>query len=318
MNSEPQLSVVIPAYNEVGNVALIHSALTKVLDTEEGLDYEIIFVNDGSLDDTLIELRQLAKHDHRVRLISFSRNFGKELATTAGIHRAKGAAVVIIDADGQHPVELIPVFLKKWRSGAQVVIGVRRSNRKEGAVKRYGSKLFYKLFNNTTGSHLIPGSTDFRLIDRAVQHEFSRLTERNRITRGLIDWIGYRREIVEFDANARFSGDPAYKIPQLIGLAMNSFISLSLAPLYFSGWAGLAITPLALIAGLIVLVEQLIMHDPLGWNFTGTGMLGILLVFLVGLLLMSQGFIALYISRIHTETQNRPLYVVDEEASVRA
>lgn len=313
----PTLSIVIPSYNEESNIAPFYKILTKELSKDKKLNFEILYVNDGSRDGTVAEIKKLAKSDDRVRLLNFSRNFGKELATTAGIHHAKGDAIIMIDADGQHPAELIHEFLKKWRAGAKVVIGVRKKNQKEGFVKRYGSKLFYKLFNSTTGMKLMPGATDFTLIDRVVQQEFKRLRERNRITRGLIDWIGFKKDTIEFEANARMAGEAGYKFSKLVGLAMNSFVAMSLAPLYFSGYAGLVITPLAFITGLFVIIEQLILGDPIGLKITGTAMLGILLVFLVGLLLMSQGITALYVSHIHTESQDRPLYIVDEEESVR-
>lgn len=311
----PQLSVVIPAFNEEKNVAEIYKQLVSVLD--KLTSFELIFVNDGSRDDTVKELHKLADKDERVRAISFSRNFGKEMATTAGIAHAKGQAIISVDADGQFPPELIPAFLDKWKNGARIVTGVRLSNQKEGVVKRYGSKVFYKMMRSMTGAKITPRATDFRLIDQTVQKEFLRFSEHGRITRGLIDWLGFREEFIEFHAKERMAGEASYNVSKLVKLAMNSFISLSLTPLYFSGYAGLIITPLAFLAGLTVIIEQLLLDDPLNWNFTGTAMLGILLLFFVGILLISQGLTALYISHVHSETQNRPLYVIDPENSVR-
>jgi dolichol-phosphate mannosyltransferase len=284
-----------------------------VLDTF--VSFEIIFVNDGSRDKTLDELHKAAKKDQTIRIISFSRNFGKELATSAGIHYAKGDAIIMVDADGQFPPELIPEFVKKWRNGAQVVTGVRVSNQKEGFIKRYGSKLFYKLMSSLAGAKLTAGATDFRLIDRAVQQEFFRFSERSRMTRGLIDWVGFKEDFIEFHARERMAGEASYKVSKLIKLALNSFVSLSLAPLYFSGWAGIIITPLAFLIGLFIGIEQFALDDPLNLNVTGTAMLGVLILFFMGILLISQGLIALYISHIHTETQNRPLYIIDRRAS---
>ncbi|HEV2412540.1 MAG TPA: glycosyltransferase family 2 protein [Candidatus Saccharimonadales bacterium] len=314
--SSVQLSVIVPSYNEEKNTAPFYKQLTKELTRERGLTYELIYINDGSSDGTVEEIRKLAKKDPRVRLVSFSRHFGKETATTAGIHVARGKAIVMIDADGQHPPQLIHDFLKKWRGGAKVIIGVRKANQKEGLVKRYGSKIFYSLFNTTSGTSLTPGATDFRLIDQDVQKEFKRLTERNRITRGLIDWVGFDKDIIEFVANPRMHGKASYNVSMLIQLFTNSFISLSLAPLYLLSIIGSIFTFIAFLFGIFVIVEQLIMGDPMHLKVTGTGMLGILLVFLVGIVLSSQGIIALYISRIHTETQNRPLYIIDETKSI--
>lgn len=309
------LSVVVPAYNEEANIKPVYKQIVQAL--EPVIAFEIVYVNDGSRDNTLHELQKLAKRDARVRIVNFTRNFGKEMATSAGITHAKGDAVIMVDGDGQFPPELIPEFIKKWQAGAQIVTGVRLSNQKEGFVKRYGSIIFYQLVQNLAGARITPRATDFRLIDKLVQQEFIRFTEHGRMTRGLLDWTGFKEEIIEFHAKPRLAGEATYKVSQLVRLAMNSFISLSLKPLYFSGWAGLVITPVALLLGLFVLVEQLILNDPLGLNFTGTAMLGTLILFLVGLLLMSQGLIALYISHIHTETQNRPLFVIDRSTSVR-
>ena len=312
-----QLSVIIPSFNEQANVGPLYRQLVSELKKEQSLTYELIYVNDGSGDGTAAEVLKLAKRDSNIRLISFSRWFGKETATTAGIRFATGKALIMIDADGQHPPELIHEFLKRWRDGAKVVIGVRKANQKEGFIKRYGSKIFYRLFNATSGITLVPGSTDYRLIDRVVQREFIQMTERHRITRGLIDWIGYRQEFVEFKAKPRMHGKAAYNVPRLISLFANSFVSLSMAPLYALSIAGIAITAVAFIFGIFVFVEQLLLGDPMGLKVTGTGMLGILIVFLVGLLMISQGMVALYISRIHSETQNRPLYIIDEDLSLR-
>lgn len=310
------LSLIIPTYNEAGNIAAFYTQLRTELAKDPDLSYELIYVNDGSHDGTATELKKLAKKDKRVRVITFLRNFGKEVATTAGIHHARGKAVVMLDADGQHPPELIHTFLKKWHAGAKVVVGVRKKNQKEGLIKRFGSKFFYRIINAIADVDVIPGATDFRLIDRSVQKEFTRFTERNRITRGLIDWMGCKKDTVEFVANPRMGGEATYNVSKLVRLAVNSFVSLSQVPLYFSGYAGLIITPLALLAGVFVITEQLILGDPLGLQITGAGMLGILILFLVGMILISQGLIALYISHIHTESQNRPLYIIDRSKSV--
>ncbi len=313
-NKNVELSVVIPCYNEAENVPVLYKQLIGAL---KGIDFEIVYVDDGSRDDTLDELHKLSKKDERVRIVSLSRNFGKEIATTAGITQARGEAVIMVDADGQFPPELIPKFVEKWRAGAQIVTGVRLSNEKEGFIKRYGSKLFYKIIRSMAHIEITPRATDFRLIDKDVREEFLRFSERGRITRGLLDWVGFRNDFIEFRAKPRMAGEATYSVKKLIKLATDSFVSLSLAPLYFSGYAGLIITPFAFLLGLFVFIEQVLLGDPWDLNFTGTAMLGILLLFFVGILLVSQGLIALYISHIHTETQNRPLYIVNRKRSAR-
>jgi len=316
-NSKQLISVIVPCFNEQDNVNAFHKGLALVLDKDKSNAYELVYVNDGSSDNTLPLLKKLAAKDKRVRLLSLSRNFGKEIATTAGIQSAKGAALIIIDGDGQHPPKLIPEFIKRWHKGAQVVVGVRRSNANEGFAKKFGSWLFYRLFNKLSGLYLVPNSTDYRLIDKAVQAEFTKLTERNRSTRGLIDWLGFRREFVEFDAGPRMAGEAGYSLSKLMSLALNSFVSLSLKPLYFSFYIGLVILPLSILLAGFSVTEMLI-GDPLHLRITGSAYLIMLTLFLVGLVLVAQGITALYLSHIHTETQNRPLYVIDKQNSRRA
>lgn len=309
------LSAVIPLYNEQASLKDFHTSLKNALQLLD-ITYEIIYVNDGSTDTTLSILTELTEKDDTIRVVSLSRNFGKELATSAGIVHARGNATVIMDGDGQHPPKLIGSFLQKWRDGAQVVIGVRATNQKEGFIKKTGSKLFYGLFNMMSDSKIVPRSTDYRLIDAVVQAEFSRFQERRRITRGLIDWLGYKRDYVAFDAPARLAGEANYKVSKLVKLAMDSFVSLSLKPLYVFGWVGIFVTFGALLAGLFILIEQFILGDPLSLHFSGAVILGIAMSFMIGLVLISQGVLAIYLSHIHSQTQGRPLYVVDKSQSI--
>lgn len=311
------VSVIVPAYNESEGIEFFHSKLLlPALKKAAGNSYEIIYINDGSRDDTLEILSGLARSNKRIKIVNLSRNFGKEIATTAGIHEALGDAVIIMDSDGQHPPSILQQFIDKWRDGAQVVVGVRASNQREGLIKKWGSKIFYKLFNSTSGSEIVPRSTDYRLIDRTVRNEFLRFSERQRITRGLIDWLGFKRAYVEFDAPARIAGEANYKTGQLIKLAVNSFISLSLRPLFFFGWIGVVITCLSLLSGVAIFIEQILLGDPLALQFTGTALLGIFTSFLIGLVLTSQGMIAIYLSHVYGQTQDRPLFVVDLKHSV--
>ncbi len=273
-------------------------------------DFEIVFVDDGSTDDTTEQVMTLIKKYPYISMIEFSRNFGKEAATSAGIHFAKGDALIMIDADGQHPVEVIPVFIKRWENGKKVVVGVRKENKDEGLVKKYGSIIFYKLFNKFSGVKLVPGSTDFRLIDRQVQQEFNKLSEINRITRGLIDWMGFDKDYIEFKANPRIHGEASYTFKKLVKLALNSFVSLSFTPLFIMGYLGLIMCLASLLGGAFLVIEGLVLNDPLNLAVTGSGYLGILSIFLIGCVLISQGLMSLYISHIYQESQGRPLYIV--------
>lgn len=305
------LSVVIPMYNEEEVLHDFHALLLPEAKKASNNSFEIIYVNDGSKDSTLQHLTKIASKNKHIKVVNLSRNFGKEIATTAGISIASGDATIIMDGDGQHPPVLLSDFVTKWQTGVQVVIGVRDSNQKEGVIKKWGSKIFYKLFNSTSGAEIVPRSTDFRLIDKVVRVEFLKFTERQRITRGLIDWLGFKRDYITFHAPARLAGEASYKTSQLIKLAMNSFVSLSLTPLFFFGWIGVTITSLSLLVGIFILVEQFLLGDPLLLNFTGPALLGIFTSFLIGLVLTSQGIIAIYLSHVHGQSQARPLFVID-------
>lgn len=314
-NQHLELSFVVAAYNEQAGIRQFHTALLAVLENLQ-LPYEIIYCNDGSTDNTLGLLKQIAAEDKDVRIITLSRNFGKEIATTAGLHAAVGKAIIMLDADGQHPVELIPQFVERWQAGNEVVVGVRIANQREGLIKRYGSKLFYGLFNRLLGGNFHPGATDYRLIDKIVQAEFTKMTERNRVTRGLIDWLGYQQDYIYFKANPRLHGEPTYSFGKLFKLAIDSVVSLSISPLYIAAYVGAVVLPISLLVGLVMAVNVLF-GDPLSLHATGGAYLTVFILFLIGILLMSQGIIGLYLSHIHTETQGRPLYIIDRDRSIR-
>lgn len=303
------ISIVVPVFNEAAGLADFHHALSQALRALP-LDYEIVYCNDGSTDASENVIAAISQKDKHVRLVGLSRNFGKECALTAGIAAATGAGVLTIDADGQHPVDLISEFIAHWQNDADVVVGIR-----DGATS-LSSRLFYKLFNRLTGERLIPHSTDFRLLDRKVVDAFLRLEEHNRITRGLIDWVGFKRDFITFKAKPREYGTATYSGKQLRRLAADSFVSLSSVPLFIFGYLGIFITLGSGILGIAVIIEQIILRDPLAWRFTGTAMLGTLILFLIGIVLMSQGMIALYISHIHTQSKRRPLYIIDESRSI--
>jgi len=308
----PVLSVVIPLYNEAASLPHFYATLKPVL-AELGVSYELIFVDDGSIDNGPAILEDLRAKDSTINILRLSRNFGKEIAVTAGMHRARGKAILTLDADGQHPVERIPAFIEKWEAGNKVVIG-RRSNRHAGFVKRVGTRLFYSVIRRMTGVRIDPDLTDFRLVDHEVQVEFNKLTEHGRITRGLIDWLGYKRAIVMYTERPRLAGTSPYSLRKLTKLAIDSTISLSISPLYIASYIGVIILPIATLMGL-GMVADWAFGDPLGLHAKGSAYLIVLMLWLVGILLISQGIIGLYLSHIHTETQNRPLYVVDEEGS---
>lgn len=309
----PTLSVIIPVHNEESNLLWHHKKVTKHLQSL-GISYEIIYINDGSTDSSLSILKEIHAEDPTSRYLSFSRNFGKEPATSAGLHAARGEAAIMIDADGQHPIEQVEEFLTQWRAGNKVVVGIRTANTNEGAVKRYGSKLFNKAINTLTENNTPQGSTDFRLLDRQVIDEFCKLEEHNRITRGLIDWLGFQRSYVYFIAPERHAGQASYSVRKLVQLAVHALVSQTTKPLQFTGYLGAFVMAMSIIVGIFLLVEAFVLGDPLKLGVTASGLLALFISFLVGVVLTCQWLLALYIENIHNETQGRPLYIVSEKS----
>jgi dolichol-phosphate mannosyltransferase len=309
--SKKLISIVVPLYNEEASVPAFNTALLKQLKLLPNYRFEIVYVNDGSIDKTATLIKNFVSQNKDIKLLELSRNFGKESALTAGITLAKGNAIITMDGDLQHPVNMIPKFINKWESGSVVVVGVRQKSKSDSTIKKGGSRIFYKTFNAFGDQTIVPGSTDFRLIDSSVQIEFIKLKESGRMTRSLIDWLGFNPSYVSFVADDRAAGHASYKLSKLIKLAMDSFVSSSPAPLFLFGIIGFFITTASLLLGVFILVEQLLFGDPWNLQFTGTAMLAILILFLVGLILMSQGIISVYLSHIHTQSKQRPLYVID-------
>jgi dolichol-phosphate mannosyltransferase len=309
------VTVVIPVYNEAAGIATFHKDLTEVLRQATDNSYEIVYCDDGSADTTQGIITHLCDDKH-VKLVALSRNFGKEYAITAALAHASGDAVIMMDADGQHPVEAIPEFIEAWRNGADVVIGQRSAADAESFNKRLSSKLFYSLLNRFSSLKVDPLATDFRLLDRVVVDQYLLLSETDRQARGLIDWLGFTRTTVAIERKERIAGSATYSTKKLIKLAVDSLVSQSSRPLYLLLALGAVIMLLAGILGAAVLIEQIALGDPLHWKFTGTAMLGILTLFLVGIVISAQGIASLYIATIYNQVKGRPLYIVNYKKSV--
>jgi dolichol-phosphate mannosyltransferase len=309
MEDKTLISIVVPVYNEAENIPRFFVDLKKILSgLEEKYDWEIIFIDDGSRDSSAAELQKIT--DSRVRVLELSRNFGKEAALSAGLSQARGEAAVMIDADFQHPMELIPEMINKWEAGAEVVVGVRKKNKKAGLVKRAGSFVFYKVIRRISAVEIMPNETDFRLVSREVIDAFNQLREKNRMTRALIDWIGFKRDYIYFEANERADGHAGYSISKLISLALNSFVSLSLLPLKLAGYLGIFIIFTVGPFGFYVLLGKYVFDWAYAASFSGPAQLAFLITFLVGVILSSLGLVALYIAHIHHEVLGRPLYII--------
>lgn len=304
-----KLSLILPCYNEEANISFAYCEIMNTLKSID-IEYELVFVDDGSIDNTILEIENLQKNDRNILLIEFARNFGKEMATSAGINNCTGDGAIIVDVDMQYPIEKLPEFIAKWRAGADVVVGIRDKKKTNNLIEIIGSKTFYKVCDIISEIEIKSGALDYRLIDRKVIDEFKRFTEHGRMTRALIDWLGFQRDYVSYQEKPRQFGEPAYSFVKRCKLAFNTFIGTSLVPLKIAGWLGLIISLISGILGVVVIVQKYILDDLWGWQITGSASVGILNIFLTGVMLMGMGLMAIYVGHIHCEILNRPMYVI--------
>ena len=305
-----KISLVVPVYNEGQGLYALRDSITSVMDAT-AYDWDCILVDDGSRDGSWGIIEELSAADPRYKGLMFSRNFGKEMALTAGVeHAADADAVVCLDADLQHPPEIIPELLAKWEEGYDIVATIREKVADYSLVKKVGSSAFYWFMSRFTDLDLPPNSTDFRLLDRKVVETLSKFTEGSRMFRGLIDWMGYKKTYISFCAPARSQGEPAYSVKKLFDLAINSFTSFSLVPLRLAGYLGLLIMTVTVpVLGIMVLANWFF-----GANITTLAFFTVFNTLLIGIVLCALGMMSLYIGHIHTEVVNRPLYIVRSRA----
>lgn len=314
-SSAPLVSVVVPVFNEARNVGLVLDALRGVAAELPDLRWEFIFVDDGSRDASLPTLAGLAARHEDVRVIALARNFGKELALSAGVAYAHGDAVITMDADLQHPPSLVPTMLRQWRDGAEVVVGVRRRTAKKSVLRRLSSSVFSLFERAMAGDSVVHDGTDFRLIDRKVRDAFVLVRERRRAYRQIVDWLGFQRVEVPFDAGERGEGSSTYSLPKLWGLAIDMIVSRSSVPLRLLLYAGV-LTCLASALSLAWMFLAFYYVDP-KWKYTPLAQALVFNTFLIGVMLTAIGVVGLYIARIHEEILGRPLYLVRETINVR-
>ena len=303
-----KLSIVIPTYNEEGNIALLYDQLKEVLN-EEGIEqFELIFVNDGSSDKSLSVIRGLSDRDTRVKFISFSRNFGHQHALKAGLDHAVGDAVISMDADLQHPPALIPEMLKKWKEGAQVVYTIRAQEDGISWFKKQTSSGFYWLINKLSEHPIIDGAADFRLLDKKVVAEIRRYSEKELFFRGMISGIGFRQSSIHFKPNKRHSGQTKYSFNKMAAFAIAGITSSSAKPLYFSIYLGAFMAFLAFLYGIYAICIALFTNDAItGWTSIVAS-----IVFIGGIQLFVMGIIGVYLGKVFKESKNRPHYIIDE------
>ena len=303
----PQLSLVVPVFNEGANIDRLVARLAGVLDSI-GESYEILFVDDGSADDTLMRIRTLALADRRFQVVALSRNFGKEIAIAAGLDHARGAAVVLIDADLQHPPEIIAQFVQKWREGYNMVYGQRIDRTTDGPLRRAFSHAFYHLFERFGEIQLPDGAGDFRLMDRKVVDAVRQMPERARFSKGLYAWVGFKSVGVPFEVADRLEGVSSFNFRKLFRFAFDGITSFSSAPLKVWTFLGLIVSAFALFFALYFVAETLFF----GSSVPGFPSLIVSVMFFAGVQLMSLGILGEYIGRIFAEVKRRPLYVVAE------
>lgn len=300
-------SVIIPMYNEELVIAHTYERLKKVMDGC-GDPYELVFVNDGSRDRTVEIMQEISSRDANVKLIDFSRNFGHQVAITAGMDYAQGDAVVVIDADLQDPPEIILQMIDKWKEGYEVVYAKRLKRHGETLFKKVTAKLFYRLLRSMTSVDIPTDTGDFRLIDRKVCDVLRGLKEKNRYVRGLVSWVGFRQTMVEYVREERFAGETKYPLKKMIRFALDGITSFSHKPLKIATYVGFFLSLSSFIYLFIVVYQKLFTsrNEP-GWS----SIVGINLLF-NGIVLMLLGVIGEYIGRIYDEAKDRPLYIVRE------
>lgn len=298
------ISIVVPMYCEKDVARECHRRLTQVM-VENNIHYEIIFVNDGSTDNTLEILKDIASKDKRVKIVGFARNFGHQIAVTAGIDKANGDAVVVIDADLQDPPEVIPEMIRLWNEGYQVVYGQRKERKGETWFKLVTAKYFYRFLNKITDVDIPLDTGDFRLMDRQVVDVFKNMPERNRFIRGMISWVGFKQTPLLYERDERFAGETKYPLKKMLKLAMDGILSFSFKPVKWIEFTGLGM----MVMGFFMMLISFIFY---GIRLVMPWWIG-LLVILSGIHLFAMGVLGEYIVRIYDESRNRPLYTVAEE-----
>lgn len=305
---DPQLKlrIVVPCHNEEENLQML---LARLIPSVSHYDYSVLFVDDGSTDDTLVKLQALSKLDDRIQYISLSRNFGHQNALKAGYdHSLEADAVISMDGDLQHPPELIPEMVTKWMQGYKIVYTIRNSDSRLPFFKRTTSFFFYKIFSSLTGNNLIPGTADFRLLDKSVVDVIHRMPENNLFIRGLVSWVGFKATGIEYVPGNRYKGETTYTIPKMINFAINGITSFGTSPIRLSFYIGTICSLLAFLYGIYAIAVHFFSnHTVPGWTSVIASLL-----FLSGIQLVMIGIIGEYIGKIYMEAKKRPNYIISE------
>lgn len=304
------VTLLIPCYNEEESIPYMRDALVKLMNDNTRYQWEVLFINDGSRDRTLSLLEHLHQQDKRFCYVSLSRNFGKEAALLAGFDHARGDAVIIMDADLQHPPQVIPQMLAAWKEGYDDVYGKRLSRGRESWLRRKLSMSYYRLLQRMAHVDILPNVGDFRLLDRRCIEVLKQLRETERYTKGLYCWIGFHKKEVPFETQDRVAGKSTWSYRQLTGLAIDGIMSFTTAPLRISAFLGIVVSIAAFIYMCVVLVKTLFWGEPVA----GYPTIVVLVLFLGGVQLISLGIVGEYLGKTFMEVKNRPVYVVDKIA----
>lgn len=301
------ISLIIPCYNEQSNIIPFTTTISRLAE-QHNINFELLFINDGSTDRTLDNLIKAQADNKAIKIINFTRNFGKEAATTAGLDQASGDAIIPIDVDGQDPAETIVQMLEKWRAGAKHVIAIRKSRSKDSWSKRLTAAMFYKIFNKVSECKIPENAGDFRLLDRSLVEHIKTLRESNRFMRGILNWVSSPDAIVYFEREARAADAASFKTKKLFSLAIKGLLSFSSWPLRVWGIIGMIISAISGIYG-IILIARVLIH---GRDTPGYTSLMVTILFLGGIQLLSLSIVGEYISRVFIEVKKRPLYLIDK------
>lgn len=303
------VSIVISAYNEEGNINKLHQELKAELKKIKDVEFEMLFVDDGSKDTTLSKIKKLQEKDERVKIVQLKRNFGHEIAMTAGMDYAKGDAVIFMDADLQHPPLYIPQMVKAWQDGAEIVLTKRTDNVATSKFYKFCAKSFYWLLNMLSETKIGESMPDFRLIDRKYVDFLKGFNEQDRLFRGLLSWImpNDKVKMIEFVAPERFSGTTKYNFIKSLRLAISSITQFSVRPLHLATWLGILGAACSMILGCYVIIERFVLHNPTPGYATIVAAVG----FIGAVQLITLGIIGEYIGKIHMEVKKRPLYLAD-------
>ena len=303
-----KISIIIPAYNEEESLPILYERLSKLMDNMKEYNFEILFVNDGSKDKTIEIIKNMREKDNRICYVDFARNFGKEIAMIAGLDYATGDCVVFMDADLQDPPELVPELVKYWEQGYDDVYAKRRSRKGETWLKKFTSKMYYKVLQHVTKVEIQEDTGDFRLLDRRCVNALKKLRESQRNTKSMFSWIGYNKKEVLYDRDPRVAGSTKWNYVKLMDLAIDGITSLTTSPLRLSTFIAIPTFIVLFVYFVYVIAKSFIIHEAI----QAFQAIILLILFFSGIQILLFGIVGEYLGRIFNETKNRPLYLVNE------